>query len=87
MNGTTIVRHADMPTSFVYFHVELDDHSLVLAEGRPAETFVDNVSRHRFDNWHEAPAAPITETDLPRVKSACQLPSSLRARLVGRAAA
>ena len=87
MNGATIVRHADMPMSFVHFHVELEDHSLVLAEGVPAETFVDNVSRRRFDNWHDAPAAPISEIDLPRVKSARQLPSSLRTRLAGRAAA
>ncbi len=45
-----------MPASFTYFHVELANHALVLAEGVPAETFVDNVERLAFDNWaeHEA---------------------------------
>ncbi|GAB4072708.1 Hint domain-containing protein [Ancylobacter sonchi] len=81
VNGTTIVRHADMPQTFTYYHVELDDHSLLLAEGVPAETFVDNVTRRSFDNWQEAPETPIAELDLPRVKSARQLPARIRGRL------
>ncbi|MCB4771492.1 Hint domain-containing protein [Ancylobacter sp. Lp-2] len=86
VNGVSIVRHAEMPKSFTYYHVELADHSLILAEGVPAETFVDNVTRRRFDNWQEAPEAPIAELDLPRVKSARQLPAALRARLAERLA-
>ncbi len=93
VNGTTIVREAAMPERFTYFHVELDDHALVLAEGVPAETFVDNVTRRRFDNYAEfealygETAATIAELDVPRVKSARQLPAALRVRLAGRAAA
>ncbi|GAB4069291.1 Hint domain-containing protein [Ancylobacter sonchi] len=86
VNGTSIVRHTAMPTRFVYFHVELDDHALVLAEGVAAETFVDNVTRYGFDNWEEAPEAPIAELDLPRVKSARQLSPATGARLAARAA-
>ncbi|GAB4069293.1 Hint domain-containing protein [Ancylobacter sonchi] len=85
VNGTSIARHTDMPQRFAYFHVELDDHSLILAEGVAAETFVDNVTRRRFDNWQEAPQSAIAELDLPRVKSARQLPRHIRARLAARA--
>ncbi|WP_246565029.1 Hint domain-containing protein [Ancylobacter sonchi] len=81
VNGTTILRHTDVPQTFVYYHIELEDHSLILAEGVPAETFVDNVTRRRFDNWHEAPQAPIAEMDRPRIKSARQMPAAIRARL------
>ena len=87
VNGTTIVRAAAMPDRFTYFHVELDDHALILAEGVPAETFVDNVTRRRFDNFAEFAAlygdeaATIAEMDRPRVKSARQLPKGLRERL------
>ena len=87
VNGTTIVREAEMPERFTYFHVELDDHALILAEGVPAETFVDNVTRRRFDNFAEFAAlygdeaATITEMERPRVKSARQLPKALRERL------
>lgn len=87
VNGTTITRHTDMPEIFVYYHLELDDHSLILAEGVAAETFVDNVSRRAFDNWQEAPEAPVAEMDRPRIKSARQLPAAIRARIAAQAPA
>jgi hypothetical protein len=80
VNGTTIARMADLPERFTYYHVELDDHSLILAEGVPAETFVDNVTRRRFHNYAEYEARygesvpSIAELALPRIKSARQLP-------------
>jgi hypothetical protein len=45
---------------------------LVYANGVPAETFIDNVSRKQFDNYAEFetmyPNAPMmTELDVPRV--------------------
>jgi hypothetical protein len=62
----------------------------VLAEGVPAESFIDNVARLAFDNWaeHEAAAAPapIAEMELPRAKAHRQVPSATRARLAERAA-
>jgi len=36
-----------------YFHVELDSHDVILAEGAPVETFVDAGSRAMFDNAAE----------------------------------
>jgi hypothetical protein len=44
VNGTTITRESDVPEKFTYYHIELEDHALILAEKVPAETFVDNVS-------------------------------------------
>ena len=91
-NGTTIRREQRVPEVFTYWHVELADHSLVLAEGVPAETFIDNVARLAFDNWaeHEAAAAgvpaPVAEMALPRAKAARQVPQATRRRLAERAA-
>ncbi len=91
VNGTTIVREAAMPERFIYFHVELDDHALILAEGVPAETFLDTVTRRRFDNVADYEAlygdiGPVlAELPAPRIKSARQLPQALRQRLAARA--
>ena len=54
---TFFVRETNVPKVFTYYHVEIDDHSLIMAENTPAETFVDN-DRLNFDNWaeHEAPS-------------------------------
>ncbi len=93
VDGLLVTRVADPGPRFTYFHVELDDHALILAEGVPAETFVDNITRARFDNVAEFVALygdtgpTIDELDVPRVKSARQLPRALRARLEARAAA
>ncbi|MCK4207073.1 Hint domain-containing protein [Brucella pituitosa] len=86
VNGTTIKRMEQPEKRFTYFHIELEDHALVLAEGVPAETFVDNVTRRRFDNYAEyealyGEATTVIEMDLPRVKSARQLPERIRQRL------
>lgn len=87
VNGSTVIRERELPEAFVYYHVELADHALILAEGVPAETFVDNVARRAFDNWRDYEARfgserdDMTELDFPRVKSSRQLPSALRARL------
>lgn len=86
VNGRTITRETGLSRSFVYYHVELADHSLVLAEGVAAETFVDNVSRRAFDNWEEAPGhEAIPEMDFPRAKSQRQVPRALLRRLDARA--
>jgi hypothetical protein len=89
VNDVSIVREGNVPTSFTYYHVELDDHSLILAENTPAETFVDNVDRLAFDNWteHEAlypDGKPIDEMPYPRAKAYRQVPRSLRVHLVQR---
>ena len=86
VNGTSIVRETNVPETFTYYHVELDDHSLILAENTPAETFIDNVDRLAFDNWteHEAlypEGKSIVEMPYPRAKAHRQLPRVVRERL------
>jgi hypothetical protein len=92
VNGTSIVRETDVPEVFTYYHVEVDDHSVILAENTPVETFVDNVDRLSFDNWAEHQALypdgrPITELNYPRAKSHRQVPVSTRVMLAARAQA
>jgi hypothetical protein len=90
INGTSILRETAVPQVFVYYHVELDDHSLILAENAPAETFVDNIDRLNFDNWaeHEAlypDGKPIMELPYPRAKGRRQVPVDIRVALAERA--
>jgi hypothetical protein len=48
LNGATIVR---VPQARVqYWHVELDSHDLVLAEGAPSESYLDTGNRTAFAN-------------------------------------
>lgn len=52
VNGVTILR--DTPVADVtYFHVELDGHEVIFAEGAATETFIDHNSRAIFDNADE----------------------------------
>ncbi len=90
VNGTSVLRETAVPGTFVYFHVELDDHALIFAEDTPAESFVDNVDRLGFDNWaeHEAlypEGRPIEEMPYPRAKARRQIPMAIRAALDQRA--
>ena len=90
INGTSIVRETNVPTILTYYHVEVEDHSLILAENTPAETFVDNVDRLNFDNWQEHEALypdgkQVSELPFPRAKSHRQVPVSTRVMLADRA--
>jgi hypothetical protein len=92
VNGFSVVRQAGLPEQFTFFHIELADHALILAEGTPAETFVDNVSRMGFDNWDEHEALyplvePIAEMPYPRALSHRQVPTGIHAGLMARATA
>ena len=49
VNGATIVK-ADRIESVTYWHIELDSHDVLLAEGAPAESFVDDGGRAIFYN-------------------------------------
>ena len=87
VNGTTIRRETPLPRVFEYWHVELDSHMLLLAEGVPAESFLDSVEPAAFDNAATRPEAPpIAELDLPRARSHRQVPQWIRAMVSQRAA-
>lgn len=89
VNGISIVRESNAPEIFTYYHVEVDDHSLILAENTPAETFIDNVDRANFDNWNEHQALypqgkSSVEMPYPRAKAFRQVPRAIRERLAER---
>jgi T5SS/PEP-CTERM-associated repeat protein len=52
VNGSSIVQLSEV-TDIHYRHVELDSHDVILADGAPSETFVDDGSRGAFHNAHE----------------------------------
>ncbi len=59
VNGTTITR---MDLERVdYFHVKLEAHDVIFAEGTPAETYVVHGNLKSFNNWpeHEALFGPV----------------------------
>jgi O-antigen biosynthesis protein len=52
VNGHSIVQ--DMDPEFIdYFHVELDQHAVILAEDAPTESYVTYENRHIFQNAAE----------------------------------
>jgi hypothetical protein len=72
VNGVSIVQ--ETRDAITYWHVELDRHDIVLAEGMPCETFLDTGNRAAFENaegpmelhpefsrrvWAEQGCAPI----------------------------
>jgi hypothetical protein len=52
VNGATIAR-MDVE-AITYWHVELDRHDVVLAEGLPTESYLDTGNRSAFDDVHVA---------------------------------
>lgn len=52
VNGSTIRR--ERPASVEYWHVELDTHDILVAEGQPAESYLDCGNRSAFAE-HEGP--------------------------------
>jgi hypothetical protein len=48
LNGATVVQEA--VSEITYFHVELDRHDVLFAEGAPAESFLDTGNRAAFEN-------------------------------------
>lgn len=57
VNGQTIVQQFDR-RSFEYFHVELEQFDIILAEGVPAESYVDMGNRSMFQNADEVAMNP-----------------------------
>jgi len=91
VNGISVVQdHACREVE--YFHVELEDHDVILAEGAWSETFVDDNSRGMFHNAHEYDALYDSDESLaaryyaPRVEFGEEL-EAVRAMLDVRAKA
>ena len=90
VNGENIIRDASVPEQFTYYHVELASHELLLAEGVPTESFIDNVDRMHFHNWaqHEelVDMTPMEEMPYPRAKSYRQVPKAIHKMIAAGAA-
>ena len=63
VNGVSITQASEIDR-VEYFHVELDRHAILFADGAAAESFVDDDSRGVFHNAHEHAAL---HPDAPRV--------------------
>jgi hypothetical protein len=94
VNGTTIacVPLSEMGETYTVYHIETEAHEIILANGAPAETFIDNVSRRVFDNFTEFEALygevpEMDELDYPRAMSARQVPQRIKELLTNEAAA
>jgi hypothetical protein len=88
INGVSIVQEQAVDT-LEYFHVELDTHDVILAEGALSESFIDDDSRGMFHNAHEyetlfaeEPPAP-TSYCAPRLDEGYEV-EAVRQRLAAR---
>lgn len=84
--GITAMPVSAFGGSYTVYHIETQAHEIILAEGAPAETYIDYVGRRAFENYDEYVALhgaerSIPELRQPRVTATRQLPSGLRARL------
>lgn len=81
-----------LPERLTYFHVETKRHDMIIANGAAAETFVDHVTRRRFDNFAEYEAVygdeqAVEMQALPRISAARLLPAPIRERIAAKVAA
>jgi hypothetical protein len=86
VNGTSITQVTQWEGDVQYFHIETEHHEIILAEGAPTETFMDNISRTCFNNHSEyqelyPQAHEMIELDIPRVSHQRQLPNTVKHKL------
>ena len=88
VNGKTVTRVplSEYGERFTVYHIETERHEIVLANGAPAETFIDNASRRAFDNYAEFQALygsnppEMVELPHPRACNVRHLPARIRTR-------
>ena len=68
INGSSI-RQVDAMEEIEYFHIELDSHDGMFAEGLPVETYLEADNRQAYDNAAEYEA--LYPGDDPRVQEPC----------------
>ncbi|TNF23151.1 MAG: Hint domain-containing protein [Rhodobacteraceae bacterium] len=87
VNGSSIdwVPMDELDNRVTYYHVETENHDVILANGIPAETFVDYAGRQAFDNYAEyadlyGAERIIPEMDHLRISSRRLVPDAIKAR-------
>ena len=81
VNSETVVReHRDEVT---FWHVELDRHAILLANGAPAESYLDTGNRRQFSNSALTydPAVPSSQNPFAEMVFAGTRLEAIRARL------
>jgi Hint domain len=92
VNGLTILQ-ADAVDQVDYYHLEFEAHEVILAEGAPAESYVECNNRRGFHNADEFAALypddarPPFGYCFPRLEAGTAELAAIRARLFERAAA
>jgi hypothetical protein len=91
VNGSSIVQ-AQSVDKLEYFHIELDSHDVIIAEGALSETFLDDDSRGMFHNAQDYDALYGDEERAPAQYCALRLDEgyeveAVRQRLAARARA
>ncbi len=82
VNGVSIVQ-AEHVDTVEYFHIELDTHDVIIAEGALSESFIDDDSRGMFHNAHEYDTLYADEVSA----AGALLRAAARRRLRGRSGA
>jgi hypothetical protein len=91
INGLTIVQ-AEAVDQVEYFHLEFEAHEVILAQGAPAESYVECDNRQGFHNVREftelypEDARPSFSYCLPRLEAGMTELAAIRERLFERAA-
>jgi hypothetical protein len=92
INGQTILQ-AEAVEQVEYFHLEFEAHEVILAEGAPAESYVEYDNRQGFHNAHEFATLYPDDTRasfgycLPLLEPGTPELAAIRVRLFERAAA
>ena len=85
VNGVSIVQ-AEHVEGVEYFHIELETHDVIVAEGAQSESFIDDDSRGLFLNAQEyaalypAAATPLAQYCAPRLDGGYEL-EAIRQRI------
>ncbi|MGY3727749.1 MULTISPECIES: Hint domain-containing protein [Cobetia] len=87
VNGSTItiVEASELPKEVTYYHIETENHEVILANGAATETYIDYVDRKAFENYDEYLSlygmdTTITEMKRPRISARRLLPLAIRER-------
>ncbi|SHL39820.1 Hint domain-containing protein [Halomonas caseinilytica] len=80
------VPNSELPDTVTYYHIEMENREVVIANGTEVETYIDYIDRQAFDNYDEYVALYGTETrviEMPRhrISSRRLVPMALRERL------
>jgi len=92
VNGMTVTQ-VDAVERLEYFHIELDSHDVIFAEGAPAETYIECNNRLMFHNaaefaalYSERQPGGIHQSCAPRLSEGTATAIAIRERILTRAA-